>query len=535
MSTRRSVHPGPDDNTSDGPPVDRAEAAEALAALASLDAVQALVWFDTEGRIQKANQNFLRTVGYRLDELSGRHHRLFVEPRERESVEYARFWHELRAGRAQSGRFKRIHRDGHEVWLQASYAPVRGAGGAVVGVLAFAVDISAQVEAEQLAHRNAMLTEHSSAGIMFADTQGIIRYVNPSFMRLLQLVERSLPVPASRVLGSSMDIFHRDPSGPRASASRLDGTPHRSSIQLGDQSVELVETAIAGPDGTPLGAMTLWNLVTDQVNMATSMAQSADALTQASGELSQVASVLSRNASNTTELASGVARASERVAGNVTSVAVAAEEMSATVREIARNAAEAAKVADQAVATAAQTNQTVTQLGASSLEIGKVIKLITSIAQQTNLLALNATIEAARAGESGKGFAVVANEVKELAKQTAIATEDISQKIETIQADTKRAVGDIARIGEVIRQINTYQNSIASAVEEQAATTNEIARSASEAARGSSEIKSTVDAVSEAAGGTARGADDTLGAAENMAQLAGRLQRLMADVVKLRQ
>src|SRR5947209_5873438 len=162
--------------------------------------------------------------------------------------------------------------------------------------------------------------------------------------------------------------------------------------------------------------------------------------------------------------------------------------MGVSIKEIAKNATQAARVATAAVKVAENTTATVSKLGDSSVEIGQVIKVITSIAQQTNLLALNATIEAARAGEAGKGFAVVANEVKELAKETAKATEDISRKIEAIQTDTKEAVGAIANISEVIDQINGISNTIATAVEEQNATTNEMSRNVSEAAQSSGEI-----------------------------------------------
>jgi methyl-accepting chemotaxis protein len=197
------------------------------------------------------------------------------------------------------------------------------------------------------------------------------------------------------------------------------------------------------------------------------------------------------------------------------------------VREIAKNAHDAARVATAAVRAAEETNRNVAKLGESSMEIGKVIKVITSIAQQTNLLALNATIEAARAGEAGKGFAVVANEVKELAKQTAKATEDISQKIEAIQGDTRGAVGAIQHIGKIIGQINDFQNTIASAVEQQAATTNEIARNASEAARGSLQISGNIGSVSVAARNTSEGAANTLTSAEELSRVAGELRALI--------
>lgn len=176
---------------------------------------------------------------------------------------------------------------------------------------------------------------------------------------------------------------------------------------------------------------------------------------------------------------------------------------------------------------AEETTATVSKLGDSSSEIGQVIKVITSIAQQTNLLALNATIEAARAGEAGKGFAVVANEVKELAKETAKATEDISRKIEAIQTDTKAAVDAIVSISGVVHQINDISNTIATAVEEQNATTNEMSRNVSEAAHGSGEITGNIAGVAEAAQGTTRGATETQKASQQLVETSTQLRRLV--------
>jgi methyl-accepting chemotaxis protein/putative methionine-R-sulfoxide reductase with GAF domain len=258
-----------------------------------------------------------------------------------------------------------------------------------------------------------------------------------------------------------------------------------------------------------------------------SVAQNAQTLGGASEQLTNVSQQMGAAANETSAQAGVVSAASEQVSSNIGAVATSTEEMNASIREIAKNATEAARIAATAVRAARETNDTVNKLGASSSEIGKVIKVITSIAQQTNLLALNATIEAARAGEAGKGFAVVANEVKELARQTAAATEDISQKIDAIQKDTRSAVQAIGEIGSIIDQISALQNTTASAVEEQTATTNEIARNASEVAKGGSEIAHNVTSVSETARQTAQGAANVLESARELARLASDLNHIV--------
>ncbi len=257
-------------------------------------------------------------------------------------------------------------------------------------------------------------------------------------------------------------------------------------------------------------------------------ANQASALASSAEELTAVSNQMASNAEETATQANVVSAASEQVSKNVTVVATGSEQMQASIREIAKSANESAKVAKAAVGVAETTNSTIAKLGESSVEIGKVIKVITSIAQQTNLLALNATIEAARAGEAGKGFAVVANEVKELAKETAKATEEIGQKIDAIQTDTKGAVQAIGEISAIINQINDISNNIASAVEEQTVTTNEIARNVGEAAKGTGEIAKNIGGVAIAAQNTTRGATDMQKAAQSLSGMAAQLQGLVA-------
>ena len=257
-------------------------------------------------------------------------------------------------------------------------------------------------------------------------------------------------------------------------------------------------------------------------------ANQASALASSAEELTAVSNQMASNAEETATQANVVSAASEEVSKNVTVVSSGSEQMQTSIREISKSANESAKVAKAAVGVAETTNSTIAKLGESSVEIGKVIKVITSIAQQTNLLALNATIEAARAGEAGKGFAVVANEVKELAKETAKATEEIGQKIDAIQSDTKGAVQAIGEISTIINQINDISNNIASAVEEQTVTTNEIGRNVGEAAKGTNEIAKNIGGVAIAAQNTTRGAADMQKAAQSLSGMAAQLQGLVS-------
>jgi methyl-accepting chemotaxis protein len=255
-----------------------------------------------------------------------------------------------------------------------------------------------------------------------------------------------------------------------------------------------------------------------------SVVSSADAVAKASEDLSTSSQQIAAGAQETAVQAGVVAGAADEVSRNVHTVAAGAEEMGASIREIAASANDAARVASEAVGIVETTNVSVAKLGTSSQEIGNVVKVITSIAEQTNLLALNATIEAARAGEAGKGFAVVANEVKELAQETARATEDIARRVEAIQADTTGAVDAIEQISTIIGSINDYQLTIASAVEEQTATTNEMSRNVADASDGAGQIATNINGVATAADTTTQAVDQTRAAIDELAVMARTLR-----------
>jgi len=254
---------------------------------------------------------------------------------------------------------------------------------------------------------------------------------------------------------------------------------------------------------------------------------SSTTLAGSAEELSVVSAQVAVNSAETSTQAMSLGATSAQVSGNVQTVAAGTEEMHSSIQEISRSSNEAVRVAADAASEAASATETVARLGASSAEISTVVKAITTIAEQTNLLALNATIEAARAGEAGKGFAVVAEEVKQLAQETARATEDIGHRVQTIQADTRAAVDAIERISRTIEDVNSFQTTIASAVEEQTAVTSEIARSIDETALAASRITTDVNAVSHAAQSSSTGIAEAQRAAGELAQVAGGLNQLV--------
>jgi methyl-accepting chemotaxis protein len=253
----------------------------------------------------------------------------------------------------------------------------------------------------------------------------------------------------------------------------------------------------------------------------------ARTLSEGTVRLTEVTTRLAAGAREASAQAAVVAGSAGDVSSSVQSVAAGGDEMGASIREIAENANSAAQVASSAVGVAQATNDTVAKLGASSEEIGNVVKVITQIAEQTNLLALNATIEAARAGEAGKGFAVVATEVKDLAQETAKATEDISRRVEAIQADTSSAVAAIQEISRIISEINDYQVTIASAVEEQTATTTEMSRSIGDAAHGSSNIAGNINSVADAVRATTGALGEADMAVAELTRVADELRGLV--------
>ena len=388
------------------------------------------------------------------------------------------------------------------------------------------------------------MMENMPINVMMSDIKDFtINYLNPESLKTLKTIEQYLPVRAEQMQGQCIDILHKNPSHQRRILSDPKNLPHKAQIQVGPEILDLLVSPIYDVNKTYLGPMVSWSVVTQKIELEKKDREQTEAMRSvmmqitgmvqtlgaSSEELASVSSEMANNSQDTADKANQVSSLADVISQNVQTVATGTEEMSASIKEIASNSSEAAKVTADAVQAAEKANQIVSKLGDSSQEIGEVIKVITSIAEQTNLLALNATIEAARAGEAGKGFAVVANEVKQLATQTAKATEDISTKIQAIQSDTGEAVESIADITQVVSRINDIATSIASMVEEQTATTNEMSRNVQEAATGSIQIAESTADVAKAAGSTKQGADDTGIASRELSKMSLDMQNLVSE------
>lgn len=490
---------------------------------------------DLKGDIIDINEKFCEVSQYKRDELIGFPHNTTRHPDVPKSV-FKELWATIGRGRMFRGIIKNRKKDGTPYYVDAVIAPIMGSNGKPKKYVGVRYDIT-DLELQRQEMKGILDAINTSYAFIEFTTDGEVLNANENFLKVMGYSLSEIKNCHHRVFVdddyAASDEYRRFWDDLRAGETRS-GVFKRIKKSGEEVYIQAVYAPVKDEVGRITKVIKIATDVTAEHNariemqeIVASVEKNAQSLSSASEQLAANGQQMVGNAEETASQAGVVSAAAEEVSKNIQTIATATEEMGVSIKEIAQSAQAAAGVAGTAVTAAENTNRTVSQLGDSSADIGKVIKVITSIAQQTNLLALNATIEAARAGEAGKGFAVVANEVKELAKETAKATEDISQKIEAIQNDTQSAVSAIAEISEIINKINDYQNTIASSVEEQTATTNEISRNITEAARGANEIAENITGVATSAQYTSSSANDTEKAASELSRMASELQNIV--------
>lgn len=373
------------------------------------------------------------------------------------------------------------------------------------------------------------MVEEMPTPVMTADPKNGFRigYANRAAVETLRSVAEHLPCAPEALVGTELGALHRDSLLQRQALA--DALPRRATLHIGKEIFDVRASAIRDKAGVYVGPMLVWNVVTRQTMLADDFEKNVKSVVdQVAGSAAQMktsSAAMGVSADETMRQSSVVATASEQASANVQTVAAAAEELTASIHEIGRQVSESAAIARNAVDEAKRTSQQVDKLSTSAEKIGEVVKLISNIASQTNLLALNATIEAARAGDAGKGFAVVASEVKNLASQTARATDEIGSQISEIQSATGETVGAIRTIRETIERIDAIAAAIAAAVEEQGASTAEIARNVQQAAQGTQNVSDTIGSVTQAAQDAGVSAKQMSGASAALSTESARLRQ----------
>ncbi|WP_252181223.1 PAS domain-containing methyl-accepting chemotaxis protein [Azospirillum sp. B4] len=429
---------------------------------------QAVIEFALDGTILTANDNFLKTMGYTLAEVKGRHHSLFMAPGHKDSLEYRQFWDALRRGEYRAAQFKRLGKGGREVWIEASYNPILDRAGRPFKVVKYATDVTAakREHADLLGQVTAI--NKSQAVIEFA-LDGTILRANDNF---LEAMGYTLAEVEARHHSMFMEPGQKDSAEYRQFWEALRRGDYQAAqfkrVGKGGRKIwiEATYNPILDPDGRPYKVVKYATDITRQVRMLGDLKRLIDS------NFTEIDAAVEQSVSRS----EGAVAAADQTAGAVQGVSAGAEQLAASSHGLAANMTQSQRAVDSVAAEVATAGAATRRLNAVAQAMERVVDMIRGIASQINLLALNATIEAARAGEAGKGFAVVATEVKNLANQAATATLEISEEITGMQSVAGEMVDALDSIHGSIDTVREHVTAAAAAVTEQGAVTLEMSQ-----------------------------------------------------------
>lgn len=440
--------------------------------LDALNKSQAVIQFQVDGTIVSANENFLNAVGYSSEEIVGQHHRMFVEPGYAQSAEYDAFWQSLGRGEFQAAVYKRIGKDGREIWIQASYNPVLDSKGNAVKVVKYATDVTEETLRNADYSGQLSAISKSQAVIQF-NLDGTVIEANENF---LGAVGYSLDEIRGKHHSIFIELAYKESSEYRQfwealARGEYQAAEYKRIRKDGNEIwIQASYNPIFDPDGRPFKVVKYATDITSQVIAREEGAKQATQLEENLGKI--LTSVGSAREESTT-----TAAAANETAQTVQTVAAATEEFEASSQEIARSMVSSKLEVEKVMTEALVVDQSTQKLADAASSMGNIVQMIQDIAGQINLLALNATIESARAGDAGKGFAVVASEVKSLANQVAKATDEIGNEINGMQGIADEVVSGLTGIKTSMDAVETSVTTAAGAVEEQTASTGEMASS----------------------------------------------------------
>jgi methyl-accepting chemotaxis protein len=484
----------------------RSAASAALATLAAIERSQAVIEFDLDGIVQRANKIFLDAMGYTLAEIQGKHHSMFVEPEAAKSPAYRQFWDDLRRGQQQVAQFKRLGKGGREVWIEAAYNPILDRKGEPYKVVKFATDVSAQKQDYADLSGQVAAINKAQAVIEF-DLTGTVLRANQVFLDAMgysgsevEGKHHSMFVPADYAASTEYRAFWTDLRQGKYQAAQF------RRIGKGGREVwiEASYNPILDLNGKPFKVVKYATDITAQVALLNDLKGIVDR------NFAEIEGALTRSGSEA-HVATDAVRATS---GDVQTMAASAEELAASVLEISATMTKSKTAVDAANTQLVAADQAVNKLTTVSDAMGGIVELIRDIAGQINLLALNATIEAARAGDAGKGFAVVASEVKSLARQAASATDQIAKEINGLQGVSGEVVTALGSIGTSIVDVLGYVTGTAGAVEQQSMVTQEMSLAMQKTAGNVSAINDNMTEISAAVQQVRQAVDTTRDAAK---------------------